>query len=293
MKKEPFYPKEARKQIEQEFHLFETDKTKITEITKLLWQIIPTNDPRKPIYKLAHLGLLLRLKILDRCVENVFHIHPIDLNRILTRHELLDSWINQISFLFNLYAVLETIFEIYAISIDFKGKKYNKSFFSGNKRTNNALLETLPKHIQKEFHPENEWIKYIKAARNYLAHREPFYIAPQTIDKNGLKTWDNMEMQKSRINRAFWEKMHIKLNNPDEIRASKEELEAERNAKVLEIQRKQLEYMFSHPAINVDIKNRQDPWVKVHLPMLRDVRMIHDRILLILNHIAKHKLKIP
>jgi hypothetical protein len=274
------YPKNIRKKIEQEFRLFKSDKSKVTEITRLLWRIVPTNNPQEPIYKLAHYGLLPRLKILERCIENIFSVTPIDLEEPLTEQELLDSMINQTSFFFNLYGALENILDIYAIHIDFKGRRIGRSFFSGDRKASNELFKTLPRHIQKELSSGNEWVKYIKTARNFLAHREPFYVSPQTISAEQLKKWNALEMRKSIANRAYWEK---RLLEPDNFY----KLRTERDLKISEIEKKQLEHISSHPAMIVDINNRQDPLVKIHLPMLKDMGEIYKRILLVLNHIVK------
>jgi len=284
----PYYQKHEIEMIEQEYRLFRTDKSKTTEIDKLLYQIVKTNDPQSPMYRLAHNGLLMRLKIMDRCIEDIFRVTPVDLGRPTTENELLDLLIYIKCALFNLYGILENLMGIYAVATNFKGMKPGQSFFAGNKATSDALLKTLPRHIQKEFHSSNEWIKYIKAARNFLAHQEPFYVAPQAIIKGELKKWNELERERSRINRAYWEKIRMKSDDSDELKSERRKLEAEKNSKLLEIDGKQMEYLFSHPVIDVDLSKGHDPLIKVHLPALRDRKIVLEKILLVLNHIERN-----
>lgn len=121
----PFYSDEVIKNIEEEFRLFLIDKSQYAEIATLISIIAPNNTLQTQLYHFAYHGLLRRIMILNRCVENIFNVRDFYLETVPSDDELSDIIINLQCFIINLYGALENLAWIYAICINFKGTKFD------------------------------------------------------------------------------------------------------------------------------------------------------------------------
>lgn len=160
----PFYSDEVIKNIEEEFRLFLIDKSQYAEIATLISIIAPNNTLQTQLYHFAYHGLLRRIMILNRCVENIFNVRDFYLETVPSDDELSDIIINLQCFIINLYGALENLAWIYAICINFKGTKFDISFFAKQKK----LLNTLPENIKKSFIGDGKWLEHIKKIRDLL-----------------------------------------------------------------------------------------------------------------------------
>lgn len=291
----PYYTDEAIEEIGNEFHLFQIDKTKRSEITELVLQIAPMNNPKAVIFKFAYYGILRRLKTMEKCVENVFNVRSFYLETIPTDDELSNWTINLQCFLIHLYGTLENLAWVYAISTDFKGTKFDISFFA-NKKT---LLKTLPQSIQEKFMGDGLWIDYVKKVRDFLAHQEPFYIPPYSVNMNKEKEWRTLEEQKTQINNnylmALWNlskerKQRGRISSIKEISdelKKQDELEAQKNFKIAEIEDKQKKYTSFHPMLVVDTNDNSLPIMQFYPQILVDIKTIYEKVILILEYIVQ------
>ena len=109
----PFYSDEVIKNIEEEFRLFLIDKSQYAEIATLISIIAPNNTLQTQLYHFAYHGLLRRIMILNRCVENIFNVRDFYLETVPSDDELSDIIINLQCFIINLYGALENLAWIY------------------------------------------------------------------------------------------------------------------------------------------------------------------------------------
>lgn len=195
----PFYNNEAIKKIEEEFRLFQIDKSQYAEIIRLIMIIVDGISPQTQLYHFAYYGLLRRIKILNKCVENIFSIRNFYSESIPSDDELTSITINLQCFIINLYGILENLAWLYAICIDFKGSKFDNSFFAKKRK----LLNTLPENIKKSFIGDGKWLDHIKKIRDLLAHQVPLYIPPYCVIMEKEDKWQILENKKWEIENNF------------------------------------------------------------------------------------------
>lgn len=320
------YTGQNRENIEKEYRLFLIDKTGIGTISQLLPKIAPKNNHNSKIYKYAYYGLARRLGVMEQCVKNVFGARPFDSEKIPTKTEWLDITINLQCFLIHLYGVLENLAQVYAISTDFKGTKFEISFFSHKEKIKRilfkkkvfgatielykksgyktSLLDTLPKDIKEKFIGDGKWIEYIKLVRDLLAHQEPFYIPPHNIDMTKKTEWQDLENRKNKINNDYlveifeMAKNEIARNNSgvfptiDEINKDlkkHDELKRKLNLDIAEIEKQQSQYILFVPMLVTDTNDMQQPIMHFYPQMLVDMKTIYEKVILILEHIVRVK----
>lgn len=153
-------------------------------------------------------GICRRLKILERCIENVFTMFSPDRNNLLTRDELNDLDIFLHAFVINLYGVLDNFAWVFVLEKNLKaliGNKKNIGLFI--RKTQNQLPKPIKDHVQS---PRIiEWYtNYAKNYRDALAHRIPLYVPPCMLTDE-----DNIKRQEltNRINQC------VKNNDFDSI----------------------------------------------------------------------------
>ena len=182
------YNNESINSIKKEFKIFQSDKSKYVEITRLISKIVPIKDTTSQLYNFAYYGLLRRIDTLNRCVENIFNVRDFSSEEIPSSKELSDILINLQCFVINLYGALENLAWIYAICINFDGDIFSRSFFAKKKK----LLKTLPKDIRDIFISDGKWLNHIKTIRDLLVHQEPFYIPPHCVIAEHKDKWQQI-----------------------------------------------------------------------------------------------------
>lgn len=129
-------------------------------------------------------GLCRRLKIIRKCLGNIFQIFPPDRKHKLSDEELDNVQINLHTFLINIYGALENIAWIYALENKIHSllelpvkiglfKKELKPFL------NNELKTYLHSNRIKAWFTD-----YAKNYRDALAHRIPPYVPPVSLNPN-------------------------------------------------------------------------------------------------------------
>ena len=156
-----FYNDEAIKLIEKEFKLFQRNKSQYATIARLISIIAPNNTYKTPLYSFAYHGIIRRIKILNRCIENIFHARDFSSDTIPSETELSDITINLQCFIINIYGVLENLAWVYAICTNICTNlcenKHKMSFFR------RELLESLPSDIKASFEGDGKWLTLSKS----------------------------------------------------------------------------------------------------------------------------------
>lgn len=293
----PFYSDEIIKNIEEEFRLFLIDKSQYAEIAKLISIIAPNNTLQTQLYHFAYHGLLRRIQILNRCIENIFSIRDFHLETIPTDDELSDIMINLQCFIINLYGTLENLAWIYAICINFKGTKFDNSFFAKQE----TLLNTLPENIKTSFIGDGKWLKHVKNIRDLLAHQEPLYVPPYSVRKKQKDKWQVLEKEKWEIENNFikelYEMAKVRHSSPKKTNINElnmalqkhDELETKKNETISKINAEQSQYIFFCPILITETNKKTPLNIQFYPQILIDIKTVYEKVLLILEHIVAIK----
>ncbi len=293
----PFYSDEVIKNIEEEFRLFLIDKSQYAKIAKLISIIAPNNTLQTQLYHFAYHGLLRRIMILNRCVENIFNVRDFYLETVPSDDELSDIIINLQCFIINLYGALENLAWIYAIYINFKGKNFDISFFAKQKK----LLNTLPENIKKSFIGDGKWLEYIKKIRDLLAHQEPLYIPPYCVIMEQKDKWQVLEEKKWKIESNFIKelleisKKRNSSHEPTTVNKIKAELqkldefEIQKNEIISKINAEQSQYIIFRPMLVANTNTIDPLYIQFYPQTLVDIKTIYEKVLLILKYMVEIK----
>lgn len=292
-----FYSNEAIKKIEEEFRLFQIDKSQYAEIIRLIMIILDGVFPQTQLYHFAYYGLLRRIKILNKCVENIFSIRDFYSEAIPSDDELNSITINLQCFIINLYGVLENLAWLYAICIDYNGTKFDNSFFAKKRK----LLNTLPENIKESFIGDGKWLDHIKNIRDLLAHQVPLYIPPYYVIMEKKDKWQTLESQKREIENNFIQELFemskirhssFELRTINEITMDlqkQDELEAKKNEKISKINAEQSQYIIFRPVLVVGTSQEDSLHIQFYPQILVDIKTVYEKVLLILKYIIEIK----
>lgn len=126
-------------------------------------------------------GVCRRLKIIRRCIDNIFTIFPVERKELLSEEERSDLEINLHSFIINIYGLQDNIAWVYLIEKSLEnvveGGRSGVGLF--NKKTQPHLPEKVREYLNSE--NIKSWHRdYAKNYRDALAHRIPLYVPPST-----------------------------------------------------------------------------------------------------------------
>lgn len=140
-------------------------------------------------------GYPRRLKIMVRCMDNVFGMIPPDRTDLPSRDELSDATINIQSFIFNVFGSIDNLAWIWVLE---KGQKRSDGtpipdVQIGLGPKNISVRTTVSKELQNYLSVLNPWFEHIADLRHALAHRIPLYIPPyviQTADEPAYRDFE-------------------------------------------------------------------------------------------------------
>ena len=159
----------------------------------------------------ANIGFGSRLRMLARCVHNVYKICPLERIEKPTNEELYDLTINLQSFIFNAYGCLDNLAWIWVKEKEIKSSKgrelpNSKIGLLGKYKNGNDKGEYKFKEVRESFSPEfleylktmDDWFEDLENFRHALAHRIPPYVIPYILNKKDKKK--QMELIDSYMN---------------------------------------------------------------------------------------------
>ncbi|MDO8358216.1 MAG: hypothetical protein Q7U76_17710 [Nitrospirota bacterium] len=120
-------------------------------------------------------GVCRRLRIIRRCIQNIFSVFPPDRTELLSEDERSDVEISLHAFVINIYGAPDNLAWIYVLE---KGIVLTPSRVGLFKK---ETQEHLPQEVRGYLRSRtiNEWHgKYAKDYRDALAHRIPLYVPP-------------------------------------------------------------------------------------------------------------------
>jgi hypothetical protein len=144
-------------------------------------------------------GFPRRLKIMVRCIDNVFGMIPPDRVEMPSRNELSDATINIQSFVFNVFGSIDNLAWIWVLE---KGQKRADGTpipdtYVGLGPKNDSVRATLSKAFREYLAGLEKWFEHIGELRHALAHRIPLYIPPYVIQKADEAAYRDFEAKMS------------------------------------------------------------------------------------------------
>jgi hypothetical protein len=141
-------------------------------------------------------GICRRLKIIRRCIDNIFAIIPIERKHFLREEERSDLEINLHAFIINVYGLQDNIAWVYVI------EKSLENVVKGGPLGVGLFKETTQCHMPTELReylntdPIKSWHeRYAKNFRDALAHRIPLYVPPSTMTPKDVQRYQELEIQ--------------------------------------------------------------------------------------------------
>jgi hypothetical protein len=172
-----YYSDEALKEIKAEY---QTINGKLNHLVEEYSFLSLKNSRAK---EFSTQGYPRRLKIIVRCIDNVFRIIPPDRSALPSRDELSDTTINIQGFVFNVFGSIDNLAWILVLE---KGRKLPDGrpipdTHIGLGPNNKGVRATLSKEFQNYLTRLDNWFAHITDLRHALAHRIPLYIPPYVI----------------------------------------------------------------------------------------------------------------
>ncbi len=124
-------------------------------------------------------GVARRLKLIRRCVRNIFTIFPVDRSDLLNEDELDDLQISFHAFLINVHGIPDNLAWAYLLERDIQMKPTRIGLF--NVEHTQPLLPADVRDYLNSAHLQNWHRKYAKDYRDALAHRIAPYLAPYVL----------------------------------------------------------------------------------------------------------------
>jgi len=139
-----------------------------------------------------HHGVGRRLEVIERCIENIFLIFPVERKNLLCHDELIDVAINLHAFFVNIFGLLDNLAWVLIYEKQLAGIIDKKKVGLFKKETK--------KHFPSEFRQYLDsgemkiWHKqYLTNYRDALSHRIPLYVPPQTLNTEQKKKVEQIE----------------------------------------------------------------------------------------------------
>jgi hypothetical protein len=206
--KPPYYPSEVQSRLELEFaQLIQ----KQTELTFAFARLQLKNEQARGFKQ--H-GFMRRLGTLQRCIENVFSLIPLDTAEVPSRSTLHDAQINIQSFFANLYGSIDNLAWIWVYEQGLANTiSRNRVGFRSH---NIEVRSSLSVDFQEYLNTINEWLEYVIEYRDALAHRIPLYIPPGSVPK------ENLDAHK-KLDDAMQDALNVRLDGPEYERLAEEQ----------------------------------------------------------------------
>lgn len=133
-----------------------------------------------------HYGVGRRLEVIERCIENIFSLFPVDRNNLLCREELIDVAINLHAFFVNIFGLLDNLAWVLIYEKKLAGIIDKKKVGLFKKETKkylpNKFCQYLDSPQMKLWHGQ-----YLTNYRDALSHRIPLYVPPQILNTEQKK----------------------------------------------------------------------------------------------------------
>jgi hypothetical protein len=189
-----YYSEKALKLLAEDYAAL---SGKLDDLLVRFFTLTVTN-PRATEY--ARQGVPRRLKVLARCITNVFTGIPPERHELPSRDALSDATINIQGFVFNVFGAVDNLAWVWMHQIGQKrqdGTPIPDSHI-GLGPQNTSVRATLSKEFQDYLVTLDKWFKHNAALRHALAHRIPLYIPPYVIEQKDHAAYCEMDAKMTR-----------------------------------------------------------------------------------------------
>ena len=121
-------------------------------------------------------GVLRRLNVIERCVENIYSTFPLERKELLSDDELKDVDINLHAFFVNIFGLLDNLAWVLVYEKRLKIDKQNVGLYKTQTYFAKPFRDYLNLDRIKKWHDE-----YLKNYRDALSHRIPLYVPPKAL----------------------------------------------------------------------------------------------------------------
>ncbi|MEQ1936576.1 MAG: hypothetical protein ABL962_22215, partial [Fimbriimonadaceae bacterium] len=182
------------------------------ELTALMLNAVAAghavSDARAKEY--MHHGVGRRLKVLRRCMENVFTLFPLTQKKPIASDSLDEVQISLHAFVLNLYGLFENLAWAFV-------HRHNLESTIGDRKRIGLFLESTQKYLPEELRAYlssptmTSWHKdYLKNYRDALAHRIPLYIPPSRMTTAESERFTALEEEKLQcIRLQKWDRLDV------------------------------------------------------------------------------------
>lgn len=137
-------------------------------------------------------GVARRLDVIERCIENIYSIFPLERKELLSRDELKDLDINLHAFFVNIFGLLDNLAWVLIHEKRLKIDKKNVGLYMN--KTQECFEEKFRGYLNsdrmKTWHNE-----YLKNYRDALSHRIPLYVPPKALTSEQKNHTELIEKQ--------------------------------------------------------------------------------------------------
>ena len=133
---------------------------------------------------MAHQGFLRRLRILVRCIDNVFVALPPAKVELPSDDARTDAEINLHAFVINVYGAVDNLAWIWVLESGLtlaNGKGLPKAQV-GLRKSNSNVRQSLPVELSDYLTTLDDWFDYLENFRHKVAHQVPLYVPPFYVD---------------------------------------------------------------------------------------------------------------
>lgn len=171
-----FFKQDDVDKIKSEFALI---NSRYSDLTIKLWKLHKSLKTDKAKEYLTH-GVMRRMGIMMRSIENVFTIFPIERIKLLSMDELRDVDINLHAFCINIFGFLDNLAWVLIHEKQPAAKIDKTTVGLYKKKTQEYLTEEFRRYLNSE--RTKKWhAEYLKNYRDALSHRIPLYVPPKTL----------------------------------------------------------------------------------------------------------------
>lgn len=150
---------------------------------EILGKFVQRNYECSKAEEFAKHGYGRRLRVMVRCIENVYELLPPDYDGIPVEDTLIEATIYLHAFIHSTFGCCDNLAWIWVLE---KSVTQNDgSHLTRNMvglRTEN-LLKSYPNSLKSFLDTQEEWYLRLKDYRNALSHRIPIYIPPHIISR--------------------------------------------------------------------------------------------------------------
>jgi hypothetical protein len=147
-------------------------------------------------------GICRRLFLLERCIQQIYTLIPIDLNELPSRDERLDATICLQAFVFNVFGVMNNLAFVWikekgVCKPDGRPLRNSEIGLKPN-NDNRTVFKSFSAEMQSYLNEKSSWFQYLEDFRHSLAHRIPLYIPPYVVPFSQEAKYSQLEEKASR-----------------------------------------------------------------------------------------------